>query len=180
MRLLGLPLFAMLVGSAVFSQSNTSGDIAGIVTDPTRTSIGNAYVLIENLTTGFRQAATSRAGTFRVPLLPPGDYQVTVSASGFQIVKATAAVVVGGTAPVNLTLPVKTKFTSVDVWEESTRVELENGDIQSVFDANTIENLPNPGGDITFYPQLVAGADHPCISFQIGASFASNSRTQIF
>lgn len=159
MRLLSLPLFAMLLGSAAFSQSNTSGDIAGIITDPTRTSIPNADVSIENLTTGFRQAAaTSRAGTFRIPLLPPGDYRVTVSASGFQIVKATASVVVGGTSSVNLMLPVKTKFTSVDVWEASTPVELENGDIQFVFDADMIEKLPNPGGDITFYPQLVAGA----------------------
>jgi hypothetical protein len=148
----------MLVGSAAFSQSNTSGDIAGIITDETRTSIPNADVLIENLTTGFRQAAaTSRTGTFRILLLPPGDYKVTVSASGFQIVKATIAVVVGGTALVNLSLPVKTKFTSVDVWEASTPLQLENGDIQSVFDAKTIENLPNPGGDITFYSQLVPG-----------------------
>jgi hypothetical protein len=157
-RLIRLSLLATLLGGMLFSQSNTSGDIAGTITDSTRTAIPNADVWVENVTTGARQTAASRAGAFRIPLLPPGDYEVTVAAAGFQTMKTKVSVVVGGTARVAIALPVKTKLIVVDVAEEGTSLELENGDLRTVFNTTEIENLPNPGGDITFYPQLAPGA----------------------
>jgi hypothetical protein len=143
----------------MFPQSNTAGDISGTITDPTGAVVPGASVLAENAATGLHQTATTSGnGTFRIPLLPPGDYKITVTASGFQTVETKASVVIGGTTEANISLPVKTQSTSVEVMAESSSVQTENGDIQSVFNTKAIQNLPNPGGDITFYAQLAPGA----------------------
>jgi hypothetical protein len=160
MRFVLLPaLMTFMLGQTMLAQSNTSGDISGTITDPTSAVVPNASVLAENTATGLHQTATTSGnGTFRIPLLPPGEYKITVTAPGFQTVETKATVVIGGTAEVSISLPVKSQSTSVEVMAESSSVETENGDIQSVFNTKAIQNLPNPGGDITFYAQLAPGA----------------------
>ena len=109
-------LIAVVMCTAVFAQSITSGDIAGTITDPSSAPVPNASVVTENVATGLRQSGiTSSAGTFRIPLLPPGDYKVTIAAAGFQIVETKATVVIGGTAEVAVGVPLKTESTSVEV-----------------------------------------------------------------
>jgi hypothetical protein len=160
MRLVFLSaLLTFLLGQTMSAQSNTSGDISGTITDPTGAVVPNASVVAENAATGLHQTATTSGnGTFRIPLLPPGDYTVTVTATGFQTVQTKATVVIGGTAEASVSLPVQSQSTSVEVVAESSTVQTENGDIQSVFNTKEIQNLPNPGGDITFYAQLAPGA----------------------
>jgi len=154
-----LILVLSLLTSLMFAQSNTSGDITGTITDQSGAIVPGASVTAENTATGLHQTATtSSGGTFRIPLLPPGVYKLTVTAGGFQTVETTTQVVISGTAQADIKLPVKSQSTSIDVISETATVQTENGDIQSVFSTKEIQNLPNPGGDITFYAQLAPGA----------------------
>ena len=121
--------------------------------------IRTATVDIENVATGLRQtAATFAPGIFRISLLPPGNYKVTVTAPGFNPAETTATVVIGGITQITLSLAVKTQTASVEVFAEGTPLQAENGDIQTIFNTTVIQNLPNPGGDLTFYAQLAPGA----------------------
>lgn len=154
-------LALLMVGlrAAMLAQSNTSGDLVGTIADPAGGLIRNAEVVAENLATGLRLTAlTSNDGSFRLSLLPPGKYKVTVTASVFETVETTTTVSLGSVTQAALTLPLKTQSTSVEVLAESASLRTANGDIQSVFDAAAIQNLPNPGADITFYAQLAPGA----------------------
>ena len=152
-------LLALVGSTRLTAQSNTAGDIVGTITDPQGAVVSNARVEAANAATGLHQATlTSNNGTFRIPLLPPGEYKVTITSPGFQTVETIATVVIGGTAETDIKLPVKTQSTQVEVVSESATVQTENGDIQSVFNTKAIQNLPNPGGDITFYAQLAPGA----------------------
>ena len=66
----------------VFAQSNISGDITGTVTDASGAALPNAQVTVTSLEKGQSKVVTTdKVGDFRVPLLPPGNYEIKVVAS---------------------------------------------------------------------------------------------------
>src|ERR1700757_3149045 len=78
--LLVLSILAVLVGTApkLVAQSVTSGDIAGLVTDPSGAVLTNASVTLKSLENGSAQAqSTNSRGVYRFSLLPPGRYTVS-------------------------------------------------------------------------------------------------------
>src|SRR5438105_3007354 len=61
-----------------------NGVIEGTVTDASGAVVPNAKVKIINLDTGLeREVTTTETGFFRVPLLPVGRYEITVTQTGF-------------------------------------------------------------------------------------------------
>ena len=79
-------LFLGLMLVASFAHAQSSGTIAGTVTDSTGAVIPNATVSAENTTTGVETThATNTSGLF-VLELTPGAYKVRVSATGFETV----------------------------------------------------------------------------------------------
>ena len=65
------------------SQANT-GNIEGIVNDPSGRAVAGAQVTVTNLGTNFTRALiTDDEGRFRGLLLPLGPYKVTVKAANF-------------------------------------------------------------------------------------------------
>src|SRR5262249_22276383 len=97
----------LLVASpSAFAQTAATGQIVGTVTDPAKASVADAAVTVKNVSTGLeRTARTGPEGEYVVPLLPPGNYTVTVSANGFKTQTSTQIVVeVATTATVNLRL----------------------------------------------------------------------------
>ena len=79
-------LFLLLITrvSSTFGQMN-SGDITGVVSDPTGAVVEGAAVVALNAATRLRASAlTSGAGQYLLAQLPPGAYSVTVSMQGFK------------------------------------------------------------------------------------------------
>src|SRR5579864_3238676 len=98
------------------SQSLTSGDITGIVTDPSGAAISNAEVTLKNNATGATQAHTTNdQGTYRFSLLSPGAYTLSVSASNFQISQQAALVTVGQTTTLNVQVQLSSATQTVEV-----------------------------------------------------------------
>src|SRR6266508_2432030 len=63
---------------------STTATLTGTVEDQNGAVIPGVSITIQNTATSFeRQTATSDAGGFIVPLLPPGNYTVTVKRDGF-------------------------------------------------------------------------------------------------
>ncbi len=141
------------------AQSLISGDIAGTVTDASGAAIPGATVTITNTDTGAKQTLSSgSAGEYRLSLLKPGHYDVSVSAPSFQITVAHTAVAVGQTATVNVQLAVAKGIQTVEV--QGTTVPLlqpDNSDLATTISMQQVQNLPNPGGDITYYINLTQG-----------------------
>lgn len=141
------------------AQSITAGDITGTVTDPSGGVVASASVTVTNTGTNVsQQTATNAEGTYRVSFLTPGTYQVTVSASGFRTQARRGLVVNAGqptSASVQLTLA--TESQTVNVVESSSVLQTENADASTSFNREMIQNLPNPGGDITYVAQTAPG-----------------------
>jgi len=141
------------------AQSLVSGDVTGIVSDPTGAVLPNATVTIKNNGTGQTQTATSNgAGVYRFSLLPPASYTVTASASGFQNISHTVTVTVGQAATLNLQLAVGSASQTVEVTAEAGVVQAQNGNISTTFSNKLVELTPNPGNDLSYVVQAAPGA----------------------
>src|SRR6185312_15397481 len=80
-----LTLLLFIGFAAVHLWAQGEAEISGIVTDTQNGAIPGATVKVENTETGaVRNLTTDDAGRYDVPLLPIGNYAVTVGKTGFQ------------------------------------------------------------------------------------------------
>jgi hypothetical protein len=88
LAVVGLPaavaLTTIVAPTAASAQDYTSGTLVGTVTDETGTLVPGAAVIVKSQGTGIERTATTDAtGQFRVPLIPLGAYQVSITKSGY-------------------------------------------------------------------------------------------------
>jgi len=142
-----------------FAQSITSGDVTGNVTDPSGAAVPGATVTLTNAATNSLQKSTTNgSGEYRFAFIPPGTYKVDASATGFQTQNRPGVVVLAGQpTTVNLQLTVSGASQTVDVVEAASALQTENADVSSGVSTEMIDNLPNPGGDLTYYAQTTPG-----------------------
>ncbi|HTV15113.1 MAG TPA: carboxypeptidase regulatory-like domain-containing protein [Acidobacteriaceae bacterium] len=156
--LLGVP-FVLTSPYSAAAQSLISGDIAGTVTDPSGAAIQGATITATNTGTGLVKTVQSGgAGEYKIGLLPVGTYTVEIAAPNFQSVQQTVGVSIGQTATVTVALQVAKGATTVEVLGQTVPLlQPENSDISTTLTEEQVQNLPNPGGDITYYIQLTQG-----------------------
>src|SRR5437764_2988400 len=87
MKLLRTAMF-LAVFSALGSAQDYRGTILGQVTDPSGAAIPNATVKATRIdTNSITEVKTSANGLYTIPFLNPGEYNVEVSAPGFNMSK---------------------------------------------------------------------------------------------
>ncbi len=156
--LFGSTSFSLFVPSAS-AQSTLSGDLAGTVTDSTGAVVSGASVVVKNNATGIAKTLkTNGSGNYRASLLEPGAYTVAITAAGFQPASLTAEVSTGQLATANATLGVTAAATSVQVNASGGMMQTEQADVSTSFSSKEIQNIPNPGGDLTYIAQVSPGA----------------------
>jgi Carboxypeptidase regulatory-like domain len=146
--------------TALYAQSTTSGDIAGVITDASGAVVPNAKIVVTNSDTGFTQTLTSGSnGGYRAPLLKPGVYRITVTASGFETSSTTVTVAIGQIASGDLHLAVGSNNVTIEVSSDTASLlHTENADISTSISQAQVQSLPNPGNDLTFVAQVSPGA----------------------
>jgi len=155
-----LPIVVIVVtlSSASLMAQVPTGTIAGTVTDQVAAVLPKATVTITNKDTGAtRVVETSGEGTFSVPSLPPGPYDVLIDAPGFQPTISPVEVTTGSTTTVKITLQVSTKTEAVTVVGAATFVDLESNKVQGVVGRPQIETLPLNGRSFLNLAQLQPG-----------------------
>lgn len=150
-RLLALvAVLALVVPTVVLAQSNTQGAIAGTVTDQSGAVLPNVTVTAKNLDNGTAESqTTNNSGGYSFPLVSPGNYVVTIAASGFKQFSAKTMVQVGQSTTVNVKLEVGAAGTTVEVSGEAPLLNTETSDNSTAFDQNLVANIPNGGNDLT-------------------------------
>ncbi|MGH9728149.1 MAG: carboxypeptidase-like regulatory domain-containing protein [Candidatus Acidiferrales bacterium] len=97
-------LLSFLIPIALQAQT-TGATLAGVVTDPAGKVVVNARISVKNVVTNqVAQTETNSAGSYDVANLSPGDYEVAVSAAGFDIKVAKVTLAAGVNQILNLTL----------------------------------------------------------------------------
>jgi hypothetical protein len=126
-----------------------TGGILGTVTDSSGKLIPRAAVTIANQQTGIAfQRLTDASGEYSVSQLPVGNYQVTISAAGFQ-----TAITSGITVSVGMNVRVDSKLTvgsvseSVQVQAGAVELQTTGSVVSSTIGQELIDNLPVSGRD---------------------------------
>lgn len=153
-------LVAMSLGSArLAAQTSTTGDVAGTVTDPSGATVPEAKVTLTDDTKGTTQETkTNKDGVYHFYLLSPGPYTVSVTATGFQSFTRHSNVSVGQIATLDIQLSVGASSTTVTVTESVPLLQTENGDTARTVTEQQVQNVPNPGNDMSAIAQLAPGA----------------------
>jgi Carboxypeptidase regulatory-like domain len=165
MRRAVLPLSAVIAGLLFFPtrllpQGETTSAIEGQVTDLTGGVIPGATVTLTNHEAGFeRSLKTDESGRFRFPQLKPDTYSVKAEAAGFeaqQLDKVFAGL--GQKQTVNFKMKVAQSQLTIEVSGAPPLINPGNANTSTNLNAPALENLPNPGGDLTYPLQFAPGA----------------------
>lgn len=160
-KILGLFALALFViAEPMPAQTIVTGAITGTVHDPSGAVIAGATVNLKNVETGATQTATAGSnGQFHFTLLKPGNYQIEASQTGFKTTKQTVLVNVGQTTTTSLQLQVGAGATTVEVSGAAPVLQTQDANISSNFDTKTVQNIPNPGNDLTYVAQTAPGVE---------------------
>src|SRR5262245_62660429 len=107
-----LKVFCLLVALALGASTamaqarSSSADLTGVILDPSKSVVRGAVITATNLATGLSRSAISGVdGAYRIPLLPPGVYEVKVQANQFNPqIKKGVTLTVGQTVTLNFNM----------------------------------------------------------------------------
>src|ERR1700729_2187659 len=155
-----LAAVAFLSPSQALAQGETTSAIVGQVRDTTNAVVPGATVAITNLETGLRRSAkTDDAGRFNFPQLKPGTYSVKAEAQGFEPQQNDNVISgLGQKQTVDFTLRVAQSNQTIEVSSAAPLINPDNPNTSTNLNAPALENLPNPGGDLTYPLQFSPGA----------------------
>jgi hypothetical protein len=153
-------LIVLVLSPRASAQGETTSAILGTVSDATGAALPGATVTIADHETGLKRVATTdTAGRFNFPQLKPGTYSVTAQAQGFDPQQNDNVVAgLGQKQTVNFVLNVAREKQVVEVGSEAPIINPENANTSTTLNAPALENLPNPGGDLTYPLQFAPGA----------------------
>src|SRR6202022_3643466 len=153
-------LFHFLLPEVTVSQGETTSAIIGQISDASAAAVPSATVTVTNKETGLRRSAsTDDSGRFNFPQLKPGAYSVKVEAAGFEPQQNDAvSAALGQKQTVDFRLKIAQSKQSVEISGEAPILNPENANTSTTLNAHALENLPNPGGDLTYPLQFAAGA----------------------
>lgn len=156
---------ALVVILGIFSSLPSNAQVAGAtlsgtIKDSSGAVVPQAKVVIKNVATGVStELATNTEGFYTAANLLPGEYEVTVSAKGFNTERRTGiSLTVGAQQMFDLALHVGSATKEVIVvTAEAPAVQLSSSDISAVVNATTVRELPLNGRSWTDLAQLQPG-----------------------
>jgi hypothetical protein len=159
MCFLGL-LAALCIAGAVGARAQTTtAQVSGQVTDSSGAAVPQASITITNLdTTLTRKAETSGTGYYVIPLLPPGNYKLTMEKQGFQTADFPNLVLqVNQTLALDAVLQVGTVAQSVTVEAQAPLLQATSADLGAVITTRAVVDLPLNGRNYSQLLVLTAG-----------------------
>jgi outer membrane receptor protein involved in Fe transport len=151
----------VVLSLAVVAQAQTfRGTILGTVTDSSGLAVAGANVTVKNTDTGLtRIVSTADDGSYAVPELPIGTYDVTVEKTGFETSVTRGVVVeVAHDRRVDASLKPGQVSEHVEVSAETlTQVETTNDNLGGSFVAKELADMPINGRDYTKLLLMVPG-----------------------
>ncbi len=133
----------LLVSLTVYAQTPGTGAISGVVIDPSNRVVANAAVVAVNQATHApRFLSTTNDGAFRVQLLQPGQYEITVTHAGFATATSTIQVNVSETSSISVRLAVSSINQVANVEASPSTSVTESSALGGLVDSRAIQTLP--------------------------------------
>jgi hypothetical protein len=145
-------LAMMFLTAAMAGGQTFRGTILGTVTDATGAAVPGATVTVRNEDTGLLRTTDSQAdGSYRVPELPVGNYDVTIEKQGFQAsVTKAIQVTVAAEKRVDASLKPGAITEQIEVsGTELPQIETTSDTLGGTLTQDTVKDLPINGRDYT-------------------------------
>jgi len=141
------------------ARADVTGSINGVVRDRGQALVTGAKVKITNVKTNLSQESTTGPdGSYHFLALPAGTYQISASASGFQVYNTTDITLqVNDELRIDITLQVGTIAEHVNVSASAVHVETENTQLGGVVTSKQMLALPLNGRSYLDLLSLQAG-----------------------
>jgi hypothetical protein len=135
------------MGQLALGQNANTGEVRGLVLDASGAAVDGAKVTISNVDTGASIASTTNAsGIYDAPSVPPGQYTITFSKTGFRELVRKGVTVPVQTIAVDATLQVGNVSEQITVIAEAPLLQTETSDQQTNFGTKEVINAPIVGG----------------------------------
>jgi hypothetical protein len=145
-----LAALLLVLSPLAFSQTITTADVVGVVSDTSGAVVPGAKVTIKSLGSGESRTETTNAeGQYRFPLMKPGDYEISADSKGLKSNLIKVTLLVGQAQEANITMNPQGTSTTVEVNATGAILQTENANIETNFNKAQVDNLPMPGGDLT-------------------------------
>ncbi|HEY6250064.1 MAG TPA: carboxypeptidase regulatory-like domain-containing protein [Candidatus Angelobacter sp.] len=157
-------LLLFLVAVAAHAQVDyATATLKGTVVDPQGAVVAGATVTASNPATGIRRTTRSGAdGSYQVTALPPGSYQVSFEAQGFnKVVLKGVELTVGQSAVYDAHLKVGTLSEIVEVGADTVPlIQPDQSQQANTIDQRQVEDLPNIGRSFTYDVYTIPGVSN--------------------
>ena len=165
-KVIEITVLLLAVGLAIstgrlWSQAVANAQIQGLITDPSGAVVPNASVTAKQTNTGFvRTTVTDASGTYVLPNLPVGPYNLEVQAAGFQAYVQTGIVLeVSNNVTMNVVLRLGQVSQEVQVSANASMVQTNTISVAQVVDQQRILDLPLNGRIATSLVMLAGAAN---------------------
>jgi len=144
-RLVSVLLVLALVPLAYSQEVRAS--LTGTITDSTGAAVANAAVQVTNLATNaVTSTKSNESGTFVTPFLAPGQYHMTVEATGFKkFVRENIQLQAADRVRIDVKLEVGEVTTSVTVSESVSQLQTETATRSQVLANEIVASVPTQG-----------------------------------
>jgi hypothetical protein len=154
-------LFAILV---VLCATTAFGQQSGSVTGKVSTADGDPLPGVTATATSTvlpqpRTATTSAAGEYRLPLLPPGDYQISFALEGMSTETRPVAVLLDQNLVVDVTLGPEAVTEQLEVVGTALSIDPTSAELKAALDDDVIESLP-VGQEYRDVQKLIPGVQY--------------------
>jgi Carboxypeptidase regulatory-like domain len=167
------------IGSALIAQQ-FQGSFTGTVSDSSGASVPGVTVTATEADQGYsRSAVTKDAGSYEIPLLPPGNYRLTAAKRGFEnISQGPMALTVNAHLKVDFQLTVGSQTTTVTVESTAPILDTQTYSVGTTVEQAKVSQLPFNGRHFLeatlFTPGVVPGSEGSELNSNRGGSINVN------
>jgi hypothetical protein len=157
-RMLLLVLCVVTLLLAPLYGQKTTGNISGVVSDPSGAVVANATITATNIATGaVRTVNADQSGNYRFEI-DPGVYKISTKAQGFkEIVVNSLEVHVANTTIQNFTMQAGGSTETVEVTANPIQVQTDTATLGEVINDTQVKELPLNGRNFVELTQLAPG-----------------------
>ncbi len=173
-RFILLPVLFVVAGVAALAQANS--ELTGIVTDQTGAVVPDAKIVVTDPATGSSKTTTSGAtGLYDISGLNPANYNMKVTAKGFQGYAQNGIVVnVSSTARSDVKLTVGAETQTVTVEAEALAVQADSNVVSTLISSEQISQIATENRNFAALAALGLGVSSALPDSNTPTSVASN------
>ena len=140
----------ILFCTAAAAQTAT-GQFSGHVYDPSGAAVAGSTVKVQDPESGWTRTVQSNGeGLYELPLVPPGNYRITVTQAGFQTAVSTVLKLdVNQISTQDFHLQVGSQSQTVDVMASAELLQASSTELGTVVEQRAVSDLPLNGRSFT-------------------------------